>query len=51
MALSFKGHTVVVTGAAGGLGKAYVYPICQMFILITRSLNLQLLTFVRVAGG
>jgi hypothetical protein len=22
--LSFKGHTVVVTGAGGGLGKAYV---------------------------
>jgi FlaA1/EpsC-like NDP-sugar epimerase len=24
MALSFKGHTVVITGAGGGLGKAYV---------------------------
>jgi short-subunit dehydrogenase len=24
MSLSFKGHTVVVTGAGGGLGKAYV---------------------------
>ena len=24
MALSFKGHTVVVTGAGGGLGKTYV---------------------------
>lgn len=23
MSLSFKGHTVVVTGAGGGLGKAY----------------------------
>ncbi len=22
--LSFKGHTVVITGAGGGLGKAYV---------------------------
>ena len=25
MSLSFKGHTVVVTGAGGGLGKALVY--------------------------
>jgi len=25
MALSFNGHTVVVTGAGGGLGKAYAY--------------------------
>ncbi|KAL0562574.1 hypothetical protein V5O48_019512, partial [Marasmius crinis-equi] len=23
MTLSFKGHTVVITGAGGGLGKAY----------------------------
>jgi multifunctional beta-oxidation protein len=38
MALSFNGHTVVVTGAAGGLGKAYAYSICDKFILlITRS--------------
>jgi NAD(P)-dependent dehydrogenase (short-subunit alcohol dehydrogenase family) len=51
MALSFNGHTVVVTGAGGGLGKAYAFPICDMFILITRSLALQLLTVVRVAGG
>ena len=25
MAPSFNGHTVVVTGAGGGLGKAYAY--------------------------
>jgi multifunctional beta-oxidation protein len=25
MSLSFKGHTVVVTGAGGGLGKTYVF--------------------------
>jgi NADP-dependent 3-hydroxy acid dehydrogenase YdfG len=48
MALSFNGHTVVITGAAGGLGKAYVYPICDMSIFITR---LQLFAVVRVAGG
>ena len=24
MVVSFKGHTVVVTGAGGGLGRAYV---------------------------
>jgi hypothetical protein len=51
MALSFNGHTVVVTGAGGGLGKAYAYPICDMSMLITRSFNLQLLAVVRVAGG
>ena len=39
MALLFNGHTVVVTGAGGGLGKAYAYPICDMFILTTRSLT------------
>ena len=48
MALSFNGHTVVVTGAAGGLGKAYAVPICDMSKLIT---GLQLLAVVRVAGG
>jgi hypothetical protein len=31
MALSFNGHTVVVTGAGGGLGKAYAHSICNMF--------------------
>ena len=29
MALSFNGHTVVVTGAGGGLGKAYAYSILR----------------------
>ena len=28
--LSFKGHTVVVTGAGGGLGKAYVFSNCVL---------------------
>lgn len=27
--LSFKGHTVVITGAGGGLGKAYVVHVKQ----------------------
>ena len=32
MALSFQGHTVVVTGAGGGLGKAYVgFALLQIF--------------------
>ena len=33
MALSFQGHTVVVTGAGGGLGKAYVmfFTVLQIF--------------------
>ena len=50
MALSFNGHTVVVTGAAGGLGKAYVYSICDMFISITRIYSYSLLFASRGAN-
>ena len=32
MTLSFKGHTVVVTGAGGGLGRASVLPLFTMMI-------------------
>jgi multifunctional beta-oxidation protein len=32
MTTSFKGHTVVVTGAGGGLGRAYVLPNHWIFV-------------------
>ena len=50
MTFSFKGHTVVVTGAGGGLGKASVSPLLAAFV--TRlSYHLQLLTPVCGTGS
>jgi len=42
MPLSFKGHTVVVTGAGGGLGKAYasMLPISVVCLLFASSYSL-----------
>jgi FlaA1/EpsC-like NDP-sugar epimerase len=48
--LSFKGHTVVVTGAGGGLGKASVYHL-ELMTSIEWLINWQLLSPLRLSGS
>ncbi len=49
MSLSFKGHTVVITGAGGGLGKAYVgFLLCR---ITTELFGLQLFSLICITGG
>ena len=51
MTFSFNGHTVVVTGAGGGLGKAYAPHQVPEDVTDSRRAHLQLLSIVRFEGS
>ena len=51
MTFSFEGHTVAVTGAGGGLGKAYALHQVPEDLTDTRRAFRQLLLAVRLKGS